>query len=153
MVKSDAKTVEEYLELLPEERRNVVSTIRALVLNNLPTGYQESINWGTITYSIPLEQYPSTYNGQPLTYLALAAQKNYYSLYLMSVYGDPQQEDWLKERFKQAGKKLDMGKSCLRFHKIEDLPMDVIAKVIARTTPEAFIARYEQLARDRKHSK
>lgn len=143
MGKSEAVTVEEYLNELPAERRTVVAAVRQLILDNLPAGYQETISWGMIGYSIPLERYPKTYNGQPLSYIALASHKSYISLYLMSVYGDPQQEAWLKDAFAAAGKKLDMGKSCLHFRKLDDLPLDVIAEVVASTSPDQYIARYE----------
>jgi len=143
MVKSSASTVEDYLEELPPDRRNVISKVRQIILENLPAGYQESMNWGMISYEIPLEMYPDTYNGKPLSYVALAAQKNHYALYLMGVYQDPEQEAWLKDAYEEAGKKLNMGKSCLRFRKLEELPPDVIARVIACTSPEQYIARYE----------
>jgi hypothetical protein len=122
MVKSSAKTVQAYLDELPEGQREVVSRVRDLILANLPEGYQESMNWGMITYEIPLERYPKTYNKQPLGYIALAAQKNHYALYLMGCYADSEQEVQLRQGFEQAGKKFDMGKSCLRFKKLEDLP-------------------------------
>ena len=148
MVRSDAPSVEEYLQELPPERRKVISAVREAILQHLPEGYVESMNWGMISYEIPLDRYPDTYNGQPLSYAALAAQKNYYSLYLMSVYGDAEQEERLREGFKKAGKRLDMGKSCVRFRKLEDLPMHVIEEAIARTTPEQFIALYEASRRE-----
>lgn len=150
MASSKAATVAEYLEELPEERRRVVSAVRDVILKNLPEGYEESMNWGMISYEIPLEQYPDTYNGQPLGVAALAAQKNNYSLYLLSVYQDSEQGEWLKEEFRKAGKKLDMGKSCVRFKKLDDLPLDVVGKVIAGTPPDAFIALYEQSRHTRK---
>ncbi len=128
---------------LPEERRRVVSAVREVVLEHLPEGYEERINWGMISYEIPLERYPTTYNKQPLSYAGLAAQKNYYALYLTCVYADPELEARLKEGFEQAGKKLDMGKSCLRFRRLEDLPLKVIGEVVASTSVEAFISRYE----------
>jgi hypothetical protein len=143
MVKSSAKTVQAYLDELPEGQREVVSRVRDLILANLPEGYQESMNWGMITYEIPLERYPKTYNKQPLGYIALAAQKNHYALYLMGCYADSEQEVQLRQGFEQAGKKFDMGKSCLRFKKLEDLPFDVLAPVIASMTPDEFIAVYE----------
>jgi hypothetical protein len=143
MVKSSAKTVQAYLDELPEGQREVVSRVRDLILANLPEGYQESMNWGMITYEIPLERYPKTYNKQPLGYIALAAQKNHYALYLMGCYADSEQEVQLRQGFEQAGKKFDMGKSCLRFKKLEDLPFDVLAPVIASLTPDEFIAVYE----------
>jgi uncharacterized protein YdhG (YjbR/CyaY superfamily) len=143
MASSKAATVEEYLQELPEDRREVVSTIRDIILRNLPEGYTETMAWGMISYGIPLERYPITYNGQPLGYAALAAQKNSYSLYLLGAYADPEQEAALREAFRREGKKLDMGKSCIRFKKPADLPLDAIGQVIAATTPEQYIARYE----------
>lgn len=142
-MKSSAPTVQKYLEELPEDRRAVVEAVREMVLHNLPEGYVETMRWGMISYEIPLERYPETYNGQPLAYLGLAAQKNGCALYLTSVYQDPEQEARLREGFKKAGKKLDLGKSCLRFKKLDDLPMNVLAEAVASTPPEAFIARYE----------
>jgi uncharacterized protein YdhG (YjbR/CyaY superfamily) len=143
MAKSDAATVEQYLAELPPERREVVSKMRDLVRRNLPKGYAETVNWGMISYEIPLERYPNTYNRQPLSYVALAAQKNYYALYLTSAYQDSEQGKQLAEGFKRAGKKLDMGKSCLRFKTLDDLPLDVIARVVASTPPEKCIAQFE----------
>jgi hypothetical protein len=143
MEKTSATSLELYLKELPEERRKVVSAVRDLVLRSLPEGYQERWNGGMFNYEVPLERYPNTYNGQPLSYVALAAQKNYFSLYLMCVYQDPGMERWLKEGFQKAGKKLDMGKSCLHFRSLDDLPLDLIAELIASVSPDQFIARYE----------
>jgi hypothetical protein len=143
MAKSKATTVESYLDELPADRREVVSAVRQVLLRHLPAGYREAMNWGMIVYEVPLERYPKTYNGQPLGYVALAAQKNYFSLYLMSVYQDSEDERRLREEFRRAGKKLDMGKSCIRFRKLDDLPLEVIGRVVAGTSPEEFIARYE----------
>jgi uncharacterized protein YdhG (YjbR/CyaY superfamily) len=142
MASSSAATVQEYLAELPPERREVVSAVRDVVLRNLPEGYREGMSFGMIGWGIPLERYPDTYNKQPLGYAALAAQKNYYALYL-SVYQDPQQETTFREEFAKAGKKLDMGKSCVRFRKLEDLPLDVIGWTIAATPPEELIRVYE----------
>lgn len=144
MARSKASTVEEYLEELPAGKREVVEGVRATILANLPPGYAETMSWGMITYEVPLETYPDTYNGQPLGYLALAAQKNYCSLYMMGVYGDPEQEARLQEGFERAGKKLDMGKSCVRFRELDDLPLDVIGELVASTPPEGMIALYEK---------
>jgi len=143
MVKSTANTVEDYLNELPEEQRGVVTAVRDLVLRYLPAGYTEAMNWGMISYEIPLSDYPNTYNGQPLSYIALAAQKNYYALYLMSVYQDEVQTGWLEDAYKKAGRKMDMGKSCLRFRQLAELPQDVIAKIVASTPPASLIAQYE----------
>ena len=95
MPRSNAATVDEYLDALPEEKREVMTTMVDLIRRNVPKGYQESIAFGQIAYAVPLEKYPKTYNGQPLMYLALAAQKNYYALYLLGPYGDPKQREAL----------------------------------------------------------
>lgn len=143
MARSNATTVDTYLAELPEDRRAVMQAMVDLIRRNVPEGYSEIMSFGMACWGIPLERYPNTYNKQPLCYLALAAQKNYYALYLMSAYQDSEQERWLREAFTAAGRKLDMGKSCLRFRKLEDLPLDVIAKVVASQAPDAFIATYE----------
>ena len=143
MARSDAATVQEYLDELPQDRRTVISRLRDLINENLPRGYVEAMRNGMITYEIPLERYPYTYNGQPLAYVALAAQKNYYALYLVSAYQDQGQVSQLRDAFKKADKKLDMGKSCIRFRSLEDLPLDVIAKAISGTSVAEFIERYE----------
>jgi hypothetical protein len=143
MARSQAATVDAYLNELPENRRAVVAAVREVVLQHLPEGYEEKMNWGMISYEVPLERYPDTYNGQPLGYAALAAQKHYYALYLMGAYADPAQAARLQAAFDRAGKKMDMGKSCLRFRTLADLPLDAIGEVIASTPPEALIARYE----------
>ena len=143
MARSEATTVEQYLSELPEERRQVVSTVREMVLRHLPDGYQETVSYGMIGYGVPLERYPNTYNNQPLSFVAIAAQKSYYSLYLIFVYQDPQRERELRETFAAAGKKLDMGRSCVRFRSLDDLPLDAIGRMIAETPPDAFIAQHE----------
>ncbi|HEX6041699.1 DUF1801 domain-containing protein [Longimicrobium sp.] len=143
MASSKAATVDEYLRELPDDRRAVLSAVREVVLRNLPEGYRETMSYGMIGYGIPLERYPDTYNRQPLAYAALAAQKNYYALYLMCAYQDSAQEQALRDAFAAAGKKLDMGKSCIRFKKLDDLPLDDIGRIIASTPPDAFIAQHE----------
>ena len=135
MASSKATTVEEYLSELPEERRTIVAAVRKVVLQNLPKGFQECMRWGMISYEVPLEESPTACNGQPLNYAALAAQKNHYALYLMCA-GGPKVGEMLREGFKKAGKKLDMGKSCVRFRKLDDLPLDVIGKAIGSTLKE-----------------
>jgi hypothetical protein len=143
MTASQAATVDDYVADLPAERRAVASAVRDLVRRNLPKGYAETTNGKVINYEIPLERYPNTYNGQPLSYIAFAPQKNYYALYLMGVYQNEQLQNDLAASFKRAGKRLDMGKSCLRFKKLEDLELDAVARVISSTPPEKFIAQYE----------
>ena len=143
MVNSKAKTVKEYLDELPADRRKEIAKVRSVVRKNLPKGFRETINWGMICYEIPLERYPDTYNKQPLGTAALAAQKNYNSLYLMGAYPDPERRKRLEGAFKKNGKKMDMGKSCLIFRKADDLPLDAIGEIIASTPPDRVIAMYE----------
>jgi uncharacterized protein YdhG (YjbR/CyaY superfamily) len=142
MVRSRAKTVAEYLKQLPPERRKVVAKVRSVIRKNLPKGYRERMAWGGISYEIPLSRHPHTYNGEPLCYAGLGAQKNYYAVHLISVYSNRAEERKLRAGFKKAGKKLDMGKSCVRFKRLEDLDLPTIGRVIAGTTPEQHIARY-----------
>ena len=143
MAKSEANTVDEYLADLAEDRREALTAVRRVILENLPQGYEETMQHGMIGYVIPLERYPVTYNGQALTYTGLASQKNYMSLYLMNIYSDPETERWFVKRYEASGKKLNMGKSCLRFNKLDDLPMDLIGETIAATSVAHFIERYE----------
>jgi hypothetical protein len=140
---SAAATVDEYLASLPEERRAVVAAVRDLVRRHLPAGYEEGIASGMIGWGVPLARYPDTYNGQPLAYAALAAQKAGYSLYLMDAYVDPARAAELQAAFAQAGLKLDMGKSCLRFKRLADLPLDALGAFIAGRPVDAYIAQYE----------
>lgn len=141
---SDVSTVQEYLDNLEPDRREVVSAVREVINDAMPDGYEEGIAYGMIGWSIPLERYPDTYNGQPLGYVALAAQKRYYSLYLNAVYAGSVDEAEFRRRWEASGRKLDMGKSCLRFRKLEDLDLDLIAETVAGTPLDAYIARYEQ---------
>ena len=143
MARSDAATVEQYLAELAPDRREQIEAMREVVLENLPDGYEEAMNWGMISWEIPLERYPKTYNKQPLMYAALASQKNYMSLYLMCVYAHEGRHAEFERRFKASGKKLDMGKSCVRFKSVDDLPMDLIAETIASTSVEDYIRSYE----------
>ena len=149
MPRSDAKSVEDYLAELPPERRAVVAAVRQLILRNLPQGYREAMAFGMIGYGIPLETCPDTYNGQPLAYIGLAAQKNYYTIHLMSIYAGSEAEARLRAQFRKAGKKLDIGKSCVRFRMLEDLELGAIAEAVAGTPPDAFIAAYEASRRGR----
>jgi hypothetical protein len=142
-------TVTGYLRAVPVEQRGTLSRLRQLIRKHLPKGYQEATNWGAITYQVPLKRCPDTYNGQPLCYVAMAAQKNYLSLYLMTVYGDPEKQKQLKAGFARAGKKLDMGKACIRFRTLDDLPLDTIADIIASTPVDAYVAAYEESRKGR----
>lgn len=144
MVSSKAATVADYIAELPPERAAVVSHVRDLVNAAMPAGYREGMGYGMIGWVIPLEDYPDTYNGQPLAYAGLAAQKNHYSLYLTCVYASKERTERLKAAFAAAGKKLDMGKSCIRFKRIDQLDEDAIASEIASAKPQQFIRIYEQ---------
>lgn len=128
---------------LPAERRAVVAAVRDLVRGALPAGYEEQVAGKMLNYVVPLSRYPTTYNGQPLAYAALAAQKHHYALYLTCTYADPEQAEALRAGFARAGKRLDMGKSCLRFRQLDDLALDAVRAALASTPPDAFIARYE----------
>jgi uncharacterized protein YdhG (YjbR/CyaY superfamily) len=139
-----AATVAGYLAALPEERRAVVAAVRDAVRRRMPDGYEEALAWGAITWQVPLARYPDTYNEQPLCYVSLAAQKRHYALYLMCVYMNPELERRLRDGFARAGLKLDMGKSCVRFKRLEDVALDVVCDLIAATTPDEYIARYER---------
>lgn len=143
MASSKAKTVEEYLAELPEDRRAVIASVRDLVNRHLPGGYVEAMSWGMIAWEVPLSRYPTTYNKQPLPYVALAAQKQYYALYLTVCYANSAQDVVLRNAYADAGMKLDMGKSCLRFKKPDDLLPEVIGRVIASTPVDTLIAQYE----------
>lgn len=126
------------------EQRSVIDPVRSLILTHLPSGFVESINWGMLSYEVPLEIYPHTYNKKPLNYIGLAVQKQYYSLYLMPVYMDKSVYQTLMNAFESAGKKLSLGKSCIRFKKVEDLPLDLIGSIIASYSVESFISAYEE---------
>jgi hypothetical protein len=144
MATSKAKSVTEYLASLPPERRAALAAVRRVIKKNLPRGFVEGMQYGMIGYAVPLSRYPNTYNGQPLGIACLASQKNYMTLYLMGIYADPGGRKWFEGAFKKAGKKLDMGQSCVRFRKLEDLPLDVIGEAIARTGVDEFIAAAEK---------
>ena len=133
-----------YLKSLPADRRAAISTVRDVVNNHIPAGYQEAMNWGAITWEVPLTRYPKTPNGQPLCYVSLAAHKNFCTLYLMGAYSNSAQYAALKAAFARAGKKFDMGKSCLHFKQPEDLELEAIGKVVASYTPDQWIAVMEQ---------
>jgi uncharacterized protein YdhG (YjbR/CyaY superfamily) len=143
MFEPKATTVAAYLARLPPERRATVAAVRRLIKRHLPKGYREAMNWGAITYEVPLRKYPSTYNGQPLCYVALTAKKAHLSLYLMAAYGNGTLTRRLRDGFRGAGKRLNMGKACIRFRKIEDLDLDAISAVIASTPMDRYIAGAE----------
>lgn len=143
MVSSKETSAAGYLASLPAERSKVIAAVRAVINKNLPKGYVESMGYGMLTYEIPLSRYPVTYNKLPLMYLALAAQKNNFALYLGGVTHNKALMKKLVAAYTRAGKKPDMGKGCLRFKSIEELPLDVIGKLVASTTVEQRIKNSE----------
>ena len=144
MAERDATTVDAYLAELPRDRRATLEGVRAVILEHLPEGFTEGMQYGMIGYYIPLERYSDTYNGQPLAIAALANQKRYISLYLMGIYANEDDAWWFREQWTRSGKRLDMGKGCVRFRKLDDVPLDVVGAAIARTSAADFIADYER---------
>ena len=138
-MQSKAKTVQEYLSDLPNDRLEAIETVRDVILDNLPEGFEEVMNWGMITYQVPLSRYPDTYNKQPLMFAALASQKNHMAVYLMGVYADDTSRSQFTAAYKATGKRLDMGKSCVRFRKLDDLPVELIGEAIAEYSVAEFI--------------
>ena len=147
-MQSTAQTVEDYLAELPPDRQHDMSEVRRAILGSLPDGFEEIMDFGMIGYVIPLETYPKTYNGHPLQYAALASQKNYMSLYLMCIYAHEESRMWFMDELEKRGKKLNIGKACIRFKKLEDLPLDLVGEAIAHGSVDGYIEIYES-ARNR----
>ena len=145
-MKSEAQTVEEYLAELPPERRQAIEKVRQTILDSLPEGYEEAMNWGMITYQVPLEVYPDTYNKKPLMYAALANQKNHMAVYLTGIYMDEELNQDFEDKYRATGKRYDVGKSCVRFRKLEDLPLELIGESIQAIGMEEFIERTKGLS-------
>jgi uncharacterized protein YdhG (YjbR/CyaY superfamily) len=144
-MQSDATTVAEYLAELPADRRAAIASVRQTILAHLPPGYEEAINWGMITYQVPLRRHADTYNGQPLAYAALASQKNYMAVYLSGIYMDDAARQRFEAAYRATGKRYDVGKSCVRFRKLDDLPLALIGESIALLGVDEFIARVEKV--------
>ena len=152
-MRSEANTVDGYLKGLPEERRKAISAVRKVILKNLPKGFEESMNYGMISYQVPLTVYPNTYNKQPLMIAALASQKNYMAVHLIGIYLSGESRANFEAAYKATGKKLDSGKGCVRFKNLDDLPLDVIGDVIASITLEKYKSYIENWQRIRKTSR
>lgn len=149
-MQSKAKTVAQYLAELPPERRQAIEAVRQTILQNLDADYEEGMQYGMIGYFVPHRIYPAGYHCDPklpLCFAALASQKNYMSIYL-PVYADSAEERAFRAAWIKTGKKLDMGKCCIRFKKLDDVALDVIARTIADTPVAKFIDRYENVLRD-----
>jgi hypothetical protein len=150
MKRNDPQSVAEFLGRLPPGRRGEVESVRTLIRRHLPAGYEEAVSKNMLVYQVPLAHHSDTYNGQPLWYVALGSTRSYLSLHLMSIYGDAQQAQRLKDGFRAAGKKLDMGKACVHFQTAADLPLDVIASVVAATPMKRWIAIARSARRGRR---
>ena len=146
-MQSKATNVDEYVASLPEDRREAISDLRKVILKNLPQGYEEGMQWGMPSYFVPLTAYPAGYNcqpDQPLPFVGLASQKNHMAFYGFCMYTDDALRNRFVEDWKKTGKKLDMGKSCLRFKKLEDVPLKVIGDAVKRVPMKKYIKQYEE---------
>jgi hypothetical protein len=143
VARSEATTVEHYLAELDRDWRAIIGSVRDVIVANLPSGYVEEMAWGMISYDVPLSRHPNTYNGKPLMYAALASQRRYCSLYLSAVYADPELQAQFETRYRDTGKRLAIGRSCVRFRTLDDLPLDLVADVIRGTSVGDFVALYE----------
>jgi hypothetical protein len=155
-VTSKARTVKEYLAALPPDRRAAIEAVRQVLLKNLDKGYEEGMQYGMIGYYVPHRLYPAGYHcdpRQPLPFAGLASQKNYMSLYLGCVYGPTEHAEWFRTAWARTGKKLDMGKACIRFKKLEDLALDVIGQAIRRVPAKQYISDYQTTLKDARKRK
>jgi hypothetical protein len=153
---SQAKTVKEYLAGLPDDRRAVICAVRKVILENLPQGYEEGMQYGMIGYYVPHSIFPAGYHCDPklpLPFASLASQKNHMAVYLMCIYGDAATRKWFEAAWRASGKKLDMGKCCVRFKRLEELPLDVLGQAIARVPVARYVANYQQTMQDLKKRK
>ena len=145
-MQSKLKTVPEYIDSLPAERKPIIIGLRKAILKNLPKGFHEEMNYGMIGYVVPLKLYPNGYHTTPelpLPFLNIASQKNHIAVYHMALHG--KLLEWFKEEWNEhTTKKLDMGKACVRFKKAEDVPVELIGELAGKLTPEQWIALYEE---------
>jgi len=149
-MQSTAKTPQEYLEHLPDDRKDAMSRLRNLILEKLPKGFEEGMYYGMLTYVVPFATYPSGYHcdpkNMPLPFVSLASQKGFIALYNMGIYAKPELLEWFVAEYpKHSKQKLDMGKSCIRFKKIEEIPYDLIAELLTKISVEDWISTYETL--------
>jgi len=140
-------TISQFLNDLPAERRDALERVRAAIRKHLPTGYEEVLSKGMIVYQVPLQRYSDTYNGHPLWFVALAAQKSYLALHFMPVYRNETLEQKLRAGFQASGKKLNMGKACIRFQRADDLDLSTIGEIVAGIPLEKWVAVAESWRR------
>lgn len=143
-MRSSATSVEAYLGELPDDRRQAMAAVRDVIVDHLPDGFVETMNWGMISYEVPLEVFSETYNAKPLMYAALASQKRHMAVYLTAVCSDDALLRWFTDAYKATGKKLDMGKSCVRFKALDDLPLDLVGEAIAKVDLTTFLKAYQE---------
>jgi hypothetical protein len=151
-MQSKAKTVEAYLASLPAERRAAMEAVREVIRRNLDVDYEEGMLYGMIGYYVPHRVFPAGYHcdpSKPLCFAGLGSQKGYMSLYLMCVYGSEAERERFEAAWKKTGKKLDMGKSCVRFKKVDDLALDVIAETVRRVPARKYVERYVKVLEGR----
>ena len=153
-MQSKAATVKEYIASLPEDRRKELEAVRKVILKNLDPGFEEGMQYGMLGYFVPHRLFPAGYHCDPrqaLPFAGLASQKGHLSLYLMCIYGASDLKDWFVSAWAKSGKRLDMGKACIRFKKADDLALDVIGQAIKRVTLKKYVDRYvanlEQMAK------
>ncbi len=148
-MRSTATTPEDYIESLSEDRKVVVKKLHSVIKKNLPKGFQEIIGYGMLGYVVPHKLYPAGYHcnpKQPLPFINLASQKNFIALYHMGLYASKEQLNWFVKEFpKHTKQKLDMGKSCIRFKKMDDIPYDLIGELASRITVDEWITYYEKM--------
>jgi hypothetical protein len=147
-MQSKAATPDEYIDSLPEERKTAMKTLRNVILKNLPKGFKEEMSYGMLGYVVPQSLYPEGYHCNPklpLPFMNIASQKNFIAVYHMGIYADKKLLEWFtKEYAKQSTAKLDMGKSCLRFKKPDQIPFKLIGDLAGKMTPKEWIAVYEK---------
>jgi hypothetical protein len=147
-MRSDARHVDEYMDSLGPKWKPMMERIRSLILENIPEGFEEKMNYGMIGYVVPLSIFPEGYHvkpGEPLPFINLAAQKNNISLYHMGIYGMPGMEDWFKERYQEAvGRRPDMGRACIRFRKEEDIPYQLLEELLNKITVDEYVENYKE---------
>ena len=144
---SETITAEKYIEELPEERKEAVIKLRQILLDNLPQGFEENMG-SMMNYVVPFSLYPNGYHcppKQPLPFISLASQKNFVAFYHMGIYANPDLLEWFTAEYsKHAKYKLDMGKSCIRFKRMDDIPYELITELVTKITPQDWIATYEE---------
>lgn len=156
-MQSKATTVDAYMAELPEDRQKAISELRKIIKKNMPKGFQECMSYGMIGYVVPHSKYPPGYHCDPklpLPFMNIASQKNFVAVYHMGVYANPKLLKWFTdEHAKASPKKLDMGKSCMRYKKPEDIPYKLIGELASKITPDEWIALYESAFKDHRKKK